>query len=81
MCEGPKPEKAAAPLELQQRGLVPKVITYPAVISALEKGQKPEQVVELPAEMLEKRLAPDVITYNALISTCTCFFLLPPCLA
>ena len=59
--------------EMQQRALASKVINYTAVISAPEKGQKPEKVVALPAVQLIKRLAPNGTSYNALLSTCSCF--------
>ena len=55
---------------MKQRGLEPNVITYSALISACEKGQKPEDAIELFKAMKWEGVVPDVITYNALISAC-----------
>ena len=48
--------------------MVPDVITYSSSISALEKGKKPEQALELFQGMLYESVMPNVITYTALIS-------------
>ena len=50
--------------------MVPKVITYNALISACEKGKQPERVMELFEAMNHKGVVPDVITYSAVISAC-----------
>merc|ERR1712060_956869 len=52
------------------RGLLPDVITYSAAISACEKGQRPQQALQLLRELQLRGLLPDVITYNATISAC-----------
>ncbi len=39
---------------MQQKGIVPDVITYTALISALEKGKLPKQVLKIFEEMQEK---------------------------
>ena len=55
---------------MQQQGLEPNVITYNAMISACEKGQQAERVLQLFEAMQQQRLEPNVITYNAMISAC-----------
>ena len=66
-----QPEKALELLaKMQDKGLVPNVITHNAAISACEKGMKPEKALELLAEMQDKGLVPNVITHNAVISAC-----------
>lgn len=50
--------------------MVPNLITYSALISACEKGGKPEQALELFEAMLRRGVVPELITYNALISAC-----------
>ena len=49
---------------------MPDVITYNAVISACEKGRRPDEALKLLAEMKAASLKPDVITYSAVISAC-----------
>ena len=64
------PEQALAILEaMQRRGLVPNVITYNALISALEKGNQPGEALEIFKEMKQYGTVPNVITYSTLIST------------
>ena len=46
------------------------MITYNAAISACEKGQKPQQALQLLLELPLRGLLPDVITYSAAISAC-----------
>ena len=41
----------ATGMEMRQRGIVPEVIAYSAVISALEKGRQPDQALEIFMEM------------------------------
>jgi pentatricopeptide repeat protein len=55
---------------MQVRGLAPNVITYSAVISACEKGQQPERVLQLLDEMQVRGPTPNEITYSATISDC-----------
>ena len=51
---------------MKQRGIA--AITYNALISALEKGEQPEQALEIFEEMKQHGIVRDVITYSALIS-------------
>ena len=46
------------------------MITYGAAISACEKGQKPQQTLQLLQELQLRGLQPNVITYSAAISAC-----------
>ena len=55
---------------MKQKGVVPNVITYNALISACEKGKQPEQAMEVFKAMQQQGVVPDVITYSALISAC-----------
>ena len=55
---------------MQQQSMVPNVITYSALISACEKGKKPEQALELSEAMKRQGVVADVITYNPLIRAC-----------
>ena len=41
------------------------MITYNALISALEKGKQPEQALEIFKEMKQHDIVPSVITYMA----------------
>merc|ERR1712139_266307 len=52
---------------MPQHGTVPDVITYNALISALEKGKQPEKALEIFKKMQLHGVVPDVITYDALI--------------
>ena len=53
---------------MPQQHAVPNVVTYNAVISACEKGKRPEQALEIFASMQQQGVVSGVITYNALIS-------------
>ena len=55
---------------MQQHGIVPDVITYNALISAMEKGKQPEQALEMLGAMQQQALVPNIITYNAVICAC-----------
>ena len=39
---------------MMQQGVVPNVITYGALISACEKGSRPEEALELFARMIQQ---------------------------
>ena len=53
---------------MKQRGIVPNVITYSALISALQKAKRPAQALKIFEEMQQHGIVPNVITYSALIS-------------
>ena len=55
---------------MRNLGLVPNVITYSALISACETGQKAVRALELFHVMRGQGLVLNVITYTALISAC-----------
>ena len=50
--------------------MLPNVIAYSALVSACEKGNQPDQALELFLMMTQDGVPPNVITYSALISTC-----------
>ena len=47
---------------MQLRDLLPNVITFNAAISACEKGQQPQQALDLLQELQLRGLLPNVIT-------------------
>ena len=49
---------------------MPDVVAYRAAIRACEKGQQPQQALQLLQEMQYKGVVPDVISYKAAISAC-----------
>ena len=55
---------------MPRQGLLPDVISYSAAISACEKGQQPQQALQLLLDMRLKGLLPNVISYSATISAC-----------
>ena len=54
--------------KLQLRGLLRTGITYSAVISACEKGQRPQLALHMLQKLQLRGLLRTVITYNAAIS-------------
>jgi len=50
--------------------VVPDIIIYNALISAIEKGRQPEVALELFEATQRQGAVWNVITYNALISAC-----------
>jgi len=55
---------------LPQRGLLPDVVTYSAVVNACEKGHQPGRALEVFQAMQRQSVVMDVITYTVLISAC-----------
>ena len=55
---------------MKQQGMLSDVITYNALISACEKGNQPQQALQLFEAMRQQGMLPDVITHSVLISTC-----------
>ena len=55
---------------MEQQGIVPDAFTYSALISACEKGKRPEGAMEISAAMEQQGVVSNAITYNALISAC-----------
>ena len=56
---------------MQQHGAMPDVITYNAMISASEKGKRPERALKVFEAMQQQQgVMPNVITCSALISAC-----------
>ena len=53
---------------MHKQRVAPDVITYSALISALEKCKEPEQALEIFKKMQQHGIVPNVITYSVLIS-------------
>ena len=45
---------------MKQHGIVPDVITYSTLISVLEKGKQPEQVLKIFKDMNQHGIVPNV---------------------
>ena len=52
---------------MQWQGVVPTVITYSSLITALKHSKQPELAWQVFQAMQLQGMVPDVITYNALI--------------
>ena len=52
---------------MQLQMVVPDVITFSSLISALEKGEQPEQALEAFHAMQQQGVVPNVVPYNALL--------------
>ena len=52
-------------LETPHHGIVPNIITYSALISALEKGKQSEQALEIFKEMQHHGIVPNITIDNA----------------
>ena len=55
---------------MQQKGVVPTIFTYSALISDCEKGKQPERALEVFQAMQRQGVVPDVIKYSAVVSAC-----------
>ena len=55
---------------MQQKTLVPDVMTYSALISACEDDKRLEQALGLFDALEQQSVVPNVITYSALITVC-----------
>jgi len=55
---------------MRRQGVVPNVVTYSALVSACEKGERLGQALKMFVAMQRQGVAPDVVTYCALISAC-----------
>lgn len=53
--------------QMQSRGCTPDVVTYTALISALERGGQWQLALEAFQQMLARGCEPDAIVYNAII--------------
>ena len=56
--------------EMVHQLLTPDVVSFPASISAFEKGKQWEEALGLLQEMVHQLLTTDVVSFNAGISAC-----------
>ena len=53
---------------MKQQPVLPNIITYSAMMSAIEKSTQPDGALELFEAMMQQGVVSDVIIYSALIS-------------
>jgi len=55
---------------MQEKGLVPTIITYNTLLRACQKGNQLQAALEIFRTMTQQGVVPDINTYSAIISAC-----------